>query len=312
MSVYCIRDTTVDGCAAVTLAGDELAATFVPGLAMLCCSLRHVGEELLDVRGGVARYAEHGSTLGIPLLHPWANRLGGFRYSAAGRQVDLDPESAVLHRDANGLPMHGVQPARLPWQVVSRNADHVEAVLQAQLEFASPDMLAVFPFPHVLQMDVRVRNAMLSVSMTVRPNGAVAVPVSFGFHPYLRLPGMPRAQWWIEVPVRRTVVLDERQIPTGATAPVSIAPGPLADRAFDAGFDVLEHPTRFILAGGGRRITLEFLAGYSFAQIYAPAKESFICFEPMTAPTNALVSGVGLSTVEPGATYTAAFVIAIE
>ena len=28
--------------------------------------------------------------MGIPLLHPWANRLGGVRFPIAGREVDLD------------------------------------------------------------------------------------------------------------------------------------------------------------------------------------------------------------------------------
>ena len=37
----------------------------------------------------------------------------------------------------------------------------------------------------------------------------VPVPVSFGFHPYLLLPGVPRAEWQVAVPVRRRLDLDE-------------------------------------------------------------------------------------------------------
>ena len=59
----------------VTISSPELQATFVPGAAMLCSSLRHEGDELLAQRSGVHAYAEHGSTMGIPLLYPWANRL---------------------------------------------------------------------------------------------------------------------------------------------------------------------------------------------------------------------------------------------
>ena len=47
-------------------------------------------------------------------------------------------------------------------------------------------------------------------------------------------------------------------------------------------------------------MTVAFDAGYPCAQIYAPAGEPVICFEPMTAPTNALVSGTGLRTVGAG------------
>jgi galactose mutarotase-like enzyme len=75
----------------VLISGDGLTrAEFVPGLGMVCCSLSHGGEELLGQRGGLRAYAESGSTMGVPLLHPWANRLAGSRYAVAGREVELD------------------------------------------------------------------------------------------------------------------------------------------------------------------------------------------------------------------------------
>ena len=46
-----------------------------------------------------------------------------------------------------------------------------------------------------------------------------------------------------------------------------------------------------MLAGGGRRIELAFLSGFPYAQVFAPAEDAVVAFEPMTAPTNALVSG---------------------
>ena len=49
----------------------------------------------------------------------------------------------------------------------------------------------------------------------------------------------------------------------------------------------------FALEGGGRRIEVEFEAGYPVAQVYAPPGEDYVCFEPMTAPIDALVSGDG-------------------
>ena len=56
----------------------------------------------------------------------------------------------------------------------------------------------------------------------------------------------------------------------------------------------------FSVAGGGRTITVTFLEGYRYAQIYTPPGGRLICFEPMTAPTNALKSGAGLETLAPG------------
>jgi aldose 1-epimerase len=49
------------------------------------------------------------------------------------------------------------------------------------------------------------------------------------------------------------------------------------------------------------------LEGYSHAQLFAPATEDVIAFQPMTAPADALRTGNGLRTVNPGASFTASF-----
>ncbi len=63
---------------------------------------------------------------------------------------------------------------------------------------------------------------------------------------------------------------------------------------------------------GTRRLELELVEGYPCAQVYAPRAGQFICFEPMTAPANALRSGVGLRVLEPGELYSATFALRIE
>ena len=68
----------------------ELEVSFVPSVGMVGASMRHRGEELLGQRGGLARYEATRSTMGIPLLHPWANRLDGLTYAAAGLSKVLD------------------------------------------------------------------------------------------------------------------------------------------------------------------------------------------------------------------------------
>src|SRR5689334_5267 len=112
-----IEETTREGYPAVKLTGGDLSATFVPQLGMIGASLTHRGEELLGQRNGLAAYEAKGSTMGIPLLHPWANRLSGMTYKAAGKSVTLDPDSPRLKLDPNGLPMHGLLSASPHWQV---------------------------------------------------------------------------------------------------------------------------------------------------------------------------------------------------
>jgi galactose mutarotase-like enzyme len=52
---------------------------------------------------------------------------------------------------------------------------------------------------------------------------------------------------------------------------------------------------------------VRLLEGYSHAQLFAPATEDVIAFQPMTAPADALRTGNGLRTVNPGASFTASF-----
>lgn len=275
---------------------------------MVGVSLRHRGEELLGRTGELDRYVSSGSTLGIPLLHPWANRLGGLRYAAAGREVELDPGSPLLHFDANGLPIHGVPGAHLAWEVV----EHGAARLRARLGWDERGLLAVFPFPHRLEQSVELDPGGLTIRTSLTAAAAGAVPVSFGHHPYLRLPGLPRAEWQLELPAMRRLALDARGLPTGGDVPFPGRDGPLGDDAYDDGFAGLpEHPT-FALAGGGRRIAVAFRRGYTHAQVYAPAGADYVALEPMTAPTNALVTGDGLRLVAPGETFVAEFRIAVE
>jgi aldose 1-epimerase len=286
----------------VELAAGELEATFVPSVGMVGSSLRHRGEELLGQRGGLDVYAERGSSFGIPLLHPWANVLER-SYTAAGRTVALDFDRSPLRAEAHGLAIHGLLTAARGWRVEEATA----TTLAALFDFDRPELLAAFPFPHSLRVDVELSPGALSIETALTPTGDTPVPVSFGWHPYLTLPGVPRAEFVVGLPVRTRAVLDERVLPTGATEPAGDLSGPLGDREFDDLFPELGPEPAFTLTGGGRRLAVEFGAGYPVAQVYAPAGSDFICFEPMTAPVNALATGDGLRLVEPGGDFRAGF-----
>jgi aldose 1-epimerase len=309
-----------DGTVVICSQSEELRAEFVPSAGMVCCSLRHHGEELLAGRDGVRAYAEHGSTMGIPLLYPWANRLGGFAYSAgaAGRAgdgdgvVELARDTPLLSFDSNGLPMHGVIPRYMRWELLGDQPAGggrrgAAQGLRALMRWDEPDLLAVFPFPHEVYFEAQVLEATLTIQTTVRAGTQGAVPVSFGFHPYLTIPRADRRSWRLELPLTRRLVLDGRMIPTGASEPLELRRSELGDSSWDDAFSGLASPTIFAASAAGRRIELEFLEGYRYAQVFSPAGENFICFEPMTAPTNALVSRIDLPWAAAGDDFRAAF-----
>jgi galactose mutarotase-like enzyme len=295
----------------ISSSGGVLRAAFVPGAGMVCCSLLHEGKQLLSQRSGVRAYADRGSTMGIPLLYPWANRLSGFSYGAPPDTVRLSKHDPRLKLDANGLPIHGVIAGNLPWEL-DRGGEDQSDRLRARMRWQAPELLEIFPFAHQLEIDARIIEQTLTIETVVRADSGVAVPVSFGYHPYLTIPASERSAWEVELPLMRRLLLDAQMIPTGAAEPFERRRLQLADSDWDDSFADPERPAIFVVsAAAGRRIELELLEGYSYAQVYAPAGENFICFEPMTAPTNALVSRAQLPLVAPGEEFRAAFRISV-
>ncbi len=307
----------VEGFEALTLgseAGGGIEAAFVPSAGMVGCSLRHRGEELLGQRGGLRHYVSERSTMGIPLLYPWANRVSERRFALAGREVDLDSHRELLGLDPNGLPIHGLLAGARGWRVERHDTTEDGGVLAAGFDFTThDDLITAFPFPQVLGMEVGLAGTTLTITTTVRATGEAEVPISFGYHPYFRVPGVDRADWELEIPVRERIVLDDRGLPTGEREPAGIEPGPLASRTFDDAYLAPPDSEPLVVAGGGRRIEVSLHSGYPFTQVYAPRDDEVIALEPMTAPTNALVTGgPGLPLLKPGDGYEASFSIRLR
>jgi aldose 1-epimerase len=232
---------------------------------MLVAALRHRGEDILAQRPG--------PWTGCPLLHPWANRLSAERFELRGREVD----ASEARRDENGVLLHGLPSARRGWVVERADRDRVRARMRWDDD--------AFPFPH----EVVVEHRLIPGGLETVTDVIGDAPVSFGWHPFLRLPGVPRAQWRVTLGSRRRTPLDERLLPAGSSEEWTPPPFDLGDRHFDESLTQVEAP--FALEGGGRRVEVEFLEGAPHAQFFAPLGEPVACFEPMAAPVDGLVTG---------------------
>lgn len=291
-----------------TLLAGSLRAVVWPQRGMLVASLRHREAELLRRVDDLEAAAAGGKTAGIPLLHPWANRLSGLKYRAAGRDVTLDGASPLLHFDDGGLPIHGVPWSRLAWETVEATPER----LVARLPWASPQLMAIFPFPHRLELAVTLGSDGLTFETTLTAEADGPVPLAFGFHPYVGLPGVGRADWRLTLPPMRKLLLDPKGIPTGAEENFGGFDGPLGTLQFDDGFALQAKHASLAIAGGGRRITIDFVEGFVNAQVFAPPGKDFVALEPMTAPTDALVSGRHLRQVGPGQSFRAIFRLRVD
>ncbi len=301
------------GEAAVTLVAANYSATFLPDCGMLGVSLTHDGAELLALPRSIDDYRRGmptGGYTGLPLNAPYANRLARRRFDIEGRAVAISRRAAA---DRNGLPIHGTLEAQ-PFVVESIEARRTGVSLVAAMRYDDPGLLAAFPFAHSYRIEASLSARGLAITTLVATDEPGGVPVSFGWHPFLRVPSTARSRWQLGLPSRRHVRLDDRLLPTDGDELEAAEVRPLGSRTFDDHY-TLGRDRRFSIAGRDRRVDVRFDEGYGYAQLYVPPQgmpgwstTDFVCIEPMTAPTNALLDG-GAARATRANPYAATFTI---
>ncbi len=231
---------------------------------------------------------------GNPFLAPWANRLDQDAFFANGRKYVLNPDLGNFRRDGNGKPIHGLLAYAKEWQVAALRADNSGAEVTSRLEFSRwPAYAAQFPFAHTIEMTYRLRETTLEVETVIENHATEPMPVAVGYHPYFQVNDAPRDEWSVHVAARDQVVLSNLLIPTGEVKPAQLAEwNPLAGRQFDDVFTTLtrgaDGRATFKLRGKTEEVHVVYGPKYTVAVVYAPPGRGFVCFEPMSAPTNAL------------------------
>ena len=289
----------------------------VPAAGMNLVSVGIDGQEMLRLPLDLRAFMSTRKTGGVPLLHPWANRLRSDVVEHAGVRVDLASVPG-LKRDGNDLPMHGLLLRFDAWELDS-GIDAAAAWVEGRLDWrAFPDLMAAFPFPHRLRVrwSFRIVPGGLEATCLHEVHAAeIDVPLGAGWHPYLAPGTESHASLDVETPMLRPVFLDDHGLPRRDADgdPVfgdAVDPsGPLGERVFD---DLYRAPSGgwscAVTSPTGGRIELQADAEWPWVQLYSPQDADFMCFEPMLAPTAALSDGTA-RIVPAGTVFQAAFTI---
>jgi aldose 1-epimerase len=242
---------------------------------------------------------------GIPLLAPWANRIGGESYLANGARYLLNPALGNLRYDGNHLPIHGLLLFASGWRIVQQKPAEVTSRLAF---WRHPKWMAQFPFAHAIEMTHRLTGSTLEVETAVENLSTEPLPLCIGYHPFFQLTDSPRDTWKVRIPARKQVVLSEKVLPTGELLPAQ----PHYPFPLDAVFTRLTGEP-FAIEGARQRLRVRFGPKYPVAIVYAPPDRPFICIEPMTALTNAFNTETAtLQHIAPGATWRESFWIDVE
>lgn len=293
-SEYSVQRTQVDGVEIVRLSDGaaRIEVSIAPSIGNNSYSMTVNGQPVFwSPYSSPAEIRNRPTFLGNPFLEPWANRLDHDGYFANGKSYSLNPGLKNFRYDTFHHPIHGLLSYSDLWKVTEAVANG-EARVTSRLEFwRYPDLMAQFPFAHSIEMTYRLRGGALEVETAIENLSNEPMPLAIGYHPYFRLPGA-RDSWRVHVAARDRVMLSAALIPTGELKSVDLPdPAPLAGRQFDDVFtNIIRNSggrAEFWVDNGTQRISVIYGPKFKVAVVYAPPGRDFICFEPMTAVTNA-------------------------
>ena len=225
---------------------------------------------------------------GIPVLFPAAGRLTGDRYLIEGLGYPMRQ---------HGLARHAA------WTVIDVAQAHLT------MEFrSSPATKITYPFDFVCRLTVDVGRAgyrSLVVELEIENLGQKPMPVHFGLHPYFNAPDKDKGA--VRVQISAESAFDNT---SGAYEPWN---GVLDFTAPEVDLHLLhaQRGSATLEVPGRPTRKLQFSDGYSTLVLWTLAMKDFVCVEPWSGPADALNTGIGLRTVEPGDSCRGEFVISV-
>jgi aldose 1-epimerase len=299
---YAAEKILVDGVPVIRLRDSVrgMEVSILPSIGNIAYEMKVHGKNILffpDVK--LSDFQKKPMQTGIPFLAPWANRIDDTGFWANGKKYEFDMALGNFRKDGKGLPIHGLLGTSDLWQVTKIGADLKSAYVTSKLSFWKyPGLMAQWPFAHEYEMTYRLADGALEVKTTVSNLSNEPMPLAIGFHPYYRIPDVPRDQWILRLPARKAVIADDRRVPTGEFKAMALPnPLPLKDRTLDDGFTDLERDAKgraiFSIEAGDKQIELQFGPQYPVAVIWEPPippgqSDGFVCIEPMVGVTNAI------------------------
>ncbi len=321
---YSARTEVVEGIEVVRLtdAAHHAAVSVAPSIGNIAYEFQVNGKNVFWLPSeSLAALKAKPMLCGNPFLAPWANRLDQDAFFANGKKFRLNPDLGNFRRDPNQKPIHGLLAFSSAWKIAAMDADSDSARVTSRLEFwKHPELMAQFPFAHTIEMTYRLRDGVLEVETVLDNHSTEPMPVGIGFHPYFQLHDAPRDQWKVHLAARDHLALSKELIPTGERKPVEFPdPVSLSGTQLDDVFSGLVRDgsgrATFSVQGVREKISVIYGEKYTVAVVYAPPGRNFICFEPMSAVTDAFnlaQAGVykELQSIPPGGQWRESYWIA--
>ncbi len=238
------------------------------------------------------------------VLAPWPNRVRDGKWVLDGQTLQLD-----ITEPARDNALHGLLRVA-PYLVVERSESSITLAATVYPQHGYPFRVATTVTYELVDGGLRV------IHTAINESGAPA-PVAFGTHPFFRIGDVPTEEVTLTLHAGTRFDVDDRLNPL-AEVPVDgdfdLRGGRLvAELELDTAFGGLAPVDRVVAtltAPDGREVRLWQDENHGYSQVFTT--RSFpkdgglglaVAVEPMTAPPDALNSGLGLKWLEPGETW---------
>lgn len=235
------------------------------------------------------------------VLAPWPNRVRDGEWNDDGSARALAISEPDLHNAIHGL---------LQFTAYEVSSAEAHATLRATV-VPQPG------YPYLIETAVTYTLTAdgVEVTHTLTNHSATAAPVALGTHPFVTIGDVDPHDLVLRIPAMTAFETDERMLPVGTRpADAALREGVrLGDIVLDTGFTDLDRAQdgrvrHSLTAPDGRCVTLWQGEGFDYVQVFTtptyPGQSLAVAIEPMTAPADALNSGLGMRRLAPHETWT--------
>lgn len=234
------------------------------------------------------------------VLLPWPNRITGGRYTWGGEEMEVP-----VNEHATGAALHGLM-GWVEWGVVDSGDDHV-----AFEAFVAPRYGYPWPLLARAEYTLDAGNG-LRVDITATNEGTTPAPYGSSSHPFLTLDRVRVDRLELTVPAAQVLEVDAALAPVALRDSASLGldlrePTVVGTRSIDHAFTGLpgeEWTVTLRDPSTGARVRITSSAPW--VQVYSGelVGREGMAVEPMDCAPDAFNSGMGLVTLEPGASHT--------
>lgn len=258
-------------------------------------------------------YSDPAPGLAGALLTPWPNRVEGGRWWLGSQE-----QRFTATEPRTGHALHGLLAER-EFAIVARAEDHVELA-------AAIDPGPGYPFALDVTVAYRLTESGVDAEIRIHNRDSVSAPVAVGIHPYLRLGERDARGLTIDLDAEWAYHLDATEIPrhrflVDGTAWDLRGGRPVPEVPRHATFEhgVAANRERVLRDSGGDRVAVWTDEEFRWTQLYVvdgfaadDGPRTAVALEPMTAPPNALRTGIGLRWLDADEEWTLRWGIRFE